>query len=363
MGETVEQRAELAAQLAAARAGRGAAELPQPAPGHAVRRPRAAGGADALRTVAAFRLALPRTVLRFAGGREITLGDLGARQGLLGGINAVIVGNYLTTLGPPGRVRHRPAGRAADADQGPERDAVSAPFCDRAARPSGEHPALPGAAGATSRRASARSARGGWSCRSRPTGLDGPVQHARRARGRLSVVLWTSVWEDDVDDHAELAALLARAFPQSRTPRWRAAVVERAAGAAARRPSDGQVGRARRRPAAVPADRRAGRSSSATSGWSRSTRRATARGLGAALLAQSGRRCAGWGMPFGFLTCGEQVAGFYARGGWARVPGPTRMIRADGRMQVYGGVSMVLALATPLDAWPSGRIDRNGWEV
>ena len=61
--------------------------------------------ADALRTVAAFRLAMPRTVLRFAGGREITLGDLGARQGLLGGINAVIVGNYLTTLG-----------RAAEAD-------------------------------------------------------------------------------------------------------------------------------------------------------------------------------------------------------------------------------------------------------
>jgi hypothetical protein len=34
-------------------------------------------------------------------GREITLGDLGARDGLLGGINAVIVGNYLTTLGRP----------------------------------------------------------------------------------------------------------------------------------------------------------------------------------------------------------------------------------------------------------------------
>ena len=44
---------------------------------------------------------MPRTILRFAGGREITLGDLGARQGLLGGINAVIVGNYLTTLGRP----------------------------------------------------------------------------------------------------------------------------------------------------------------------------------------------------------------------------------------------------------------------
>ena len=55
--------------------------------------------AEALKAVAAFRLALPRTMLRFAGGREITLGDLGAKQGILGGINAVIVGNYLTTLG------------------------------------------------------------------------------------------------------------------------------------------------------------------------------------------------------------------------------------------------------------------------
>jgi biotin synthase len=54
---------------------------------------------DALRAIAAFRLALPRTVLRFAGGRELTLGDLGTRQGVLGGINALIVGNYLTTLG------------------------------------------------------------------------------------------------------------------------------------------------------------------------------------------------------------------------------------------------------------------------
>ena len=57
------------------------------------------GANDALRAVAAFRLALPRTVLRFAGGRELTLGDDGARQGILGGINALIVGNYLTTLG------------------------------------------------------------------------------------------------------------------------------------------------------------------------------------------------------------------------------------------------------------------------
>ena len=56
---------------------------------------------EALKTIAAFRLALPKTILRFAGGREITLGDLGTKDGLLGGINAVIVGNYLTTLGRP----------------------------------------------------------------------------------------------------------------------------------------------------------------------------------------------------------------------------------------------------------------------
>jgi biotin synthase len=44
---------------------------------------------------------MPRTILRFAGGRELTLGDLGAEQGMLGGINAIIVGNYLTNLGRP----------------------------------------------------------------------------------------------------------------------------------------------------------------------------------------------------------------------------------------------------------------------
>jgi biotin synthase len=99
MGETIEQRAEFAAQLAALephevpmnfldpRPGTPFADLPVLSPG------------EALRAIATFRLAMPRTILRFAGGRELTLGDLGTRDGLLGGINAVIVGNYLTTLG------------------------------------------------------------------------------------------------------------------------------------------------------------------------------------------------------------------------------------------------------------------------
>ena len=101
MGETLEQRAEFAAQLAEL----GPDEVPinflNPRPGTPFAGLPLLDGKDALRTVAAFRLAMPRTILRFAGGRELTLGDLGARQGMLGGINAVIVGNYLTTLGRP----------------------------------------------------------------------------------------------------------------------------------------------------------------------------------------------------------------------------------------------------------------------
>ncbi len=101
MGETVAQRAEFAAQLA----GLAPDEVPlnflNPRPGTPFGDLEPMSAADALRTVAAFRLSLPRTILRFAGGREITLGDLGARRGLLGGVNAVIVGNYLTTLGRP----------------------------------------------------------------------------------------------------------------------------------------------------------------------------------------------------------------------------------------------------------------------
>ena len=101
MGETLEQRAEFAAQLASLTPDEVPLNFLNPRPGTPFGDLEPMPGPDALRTVAAFRLAMPRTVLRFAGGREITLGDLGARQGLLGGINAVIVGNYLTTLGRP----------------------------------------------------------------------------------------------------------------------------------------------------------------------------------------------------------------------------------------------------------------------
>jgi biotin synthase len=101
MGESLEQRAEFAAQLASLAPDEVPLNFLNPRPGTPFGDLEPMAGPDALRTVAAFRLAMPRTVLRFAGGREITLGDLGARRGMLGGVNAVIVGNYLTTLGRP----------------------------------------------------------------------------------------------------------------------------------------------------------------------------------------------------------------------------------------------------------------------
>jgi biotin synthase len=99
MGETIEQRAEFAAQLAALSPHEVPLNFLDPRPGTPFADLTMVSSGDALRAIAAFRLAMPRTILRFAGGREVTLGDLGTRAGLLGGINAVIVGNYLTTLG------------------------------------------------------------------------------------------------------------------------------------------------------------------------------------------------------------------------------------------------------------------------
>jgi biotin synthase len=101
LGETVEQRAEFAAQLAELDPHEVPLNFLNPRPGTPLGDRPVVEGKDALRAIAAFRLAMPRTILRYAGGRELTLGDLGTRDGLLGGINAVIVGNYLTTLGRP----------------------------------------------------------------------------------------------------------------------------------------------------------------------------------------------------------------------------------------------------------------------
>lgn len=99
MGESLEQRAEFAAQLAEIDPCEVPMNFLDPRPGTPFAdRPLVPLG-EGLRAVAAFRLAMPSTTLRFAGGRELSLGDDGTERGLLGGINAIIAGNYLTTLG------------------------------------------------------------------------------------------------------------------------------------------------------------------------------------------------------------------------------------------------------------------------
>ena len=98
MGESDEQRIELLGQLREA----GPAEVPlnflDPRPGTPLAGRQVVAALEAIRWIALFRLALPDVILRYAGGREVTLGDL-QEMGMTAGINALIVGNYLTTLG------------------------------------------------------------------------------------------------------------------------------------------------------------------------------------------------------------------------------------------------------------------------
>lgn len=53
---------------------------------------------EALKVIALFRFILPQQILRYAGGREAVMGAW-QEKGLMAGINAMLIGNYLTTLG------------------------------------------------------------------------------------------------------------------------------------------------------------------------------------------------------------------------------------------------------------------------
>ena len=92
MGETLEQRAEFAAQLAELEPDEVPLNFLNPRPGTPFGDLPVLEANEALKAIAVFRLVLPRTILRFAGGREITPGDH-AKDGMRGGINAVLVGN------------------------------------------------------------------------------------------------------------------------------------------------------------------------------------------------------------------------------------------------------------------------------
>ena len=98
MGESVDQRIELIGQLRALEPAEVPLNFLNPRPGTPFAGLPLTEPLEAIRWISLFRLGLPSVILRYAGGREITLRELQA-LGLTSGINALIVGNYLTTLG------------------------------------------------------------------------------------------------------------------------------------------------------------------------------------------------------------------------------------------------------------------------
>src|SRR5205823_1491901 len=98
MGESVDQRIELIGQLRELNPAEVPVNFLNPRPGTPLGDRPLVDPLEAIRWIALFRLGLPSVILRYAGGREVTLRDLQA-MGMTAGINALIVGNYLTTLG------------------------------------------------------------------------------------------------------------------------------------------------------------------------------------------------------------------------------------------------------------------------
>jgi biotin synthase len=98
MGETLEQRVDFAFELAELEPCEVPINLLDPRPGTPLGDNDTLSPREALQAIALFRLILPDAWLRLAGGRERVLGELQG-MGLVAGANALIVGNYLTTIG------------------------------------------------------------------------------------------------------------------------------------------------------------------------------------------------------------------------------------------------------------------------
>ncbi len=98
MGESDEQRIELIGQLREVEPAEVPINFLNPRPGTPFADLALVAPLQAIRWIALFRLGLPSVILRYAGGREVTLRELQS-LGMTAGINALIVGNYLTTLG------------------------------------------------------------------------------------------------------------------------------------------------------------------------------------------------------------------------------------------------------------------------
>ena len=98
LGETMEQRLEMAFELKALNIDSVPMNILNPVKGTVLANQPSLPPRDIIKTFALFRFILPNKGIRTAGGREVNLRDLQALS-LLSGVNGMMIGNYLTTNG------------------------------------------------------------------------------------------------------------------------------------------------------------------------------------------------------------------------------------------------------------------------
>src|SRR5579862_2912871 len=100
MGETREDRCDLAFELKAIGANVVPVNILNPIPGTPFEKNPPLPPLEILKTIACFRLVLPRQEIMVAGGRTVNLRDMQSMV-FMAGASALMVGNYLTTLNQP----------------------------------------------------------------------------------------------------------------------------------------------------------------------------------------------------------------------------------------------------------------------
>ena len=98
LGESPQQRLELAFSLRQLGIDCIPFNILNPRPGTPLERSESVPPMEIIKTIAIFRLIIPRGTIKIAGGREANLRDVQSLA-LLSGANGLILGNYLTTLG------------------------------------------------------------------------------------------------------------------------------------------------------------------------------------------------------------------------------------------------------------------------